>query len=185
MTLLSRHILYLGGKLDDLRLVPRNMLPISELLGRDVSMISLVSGNQITGETSITTRASDQVDKIVCCVPQEWNALTAIRVWISIWNHISLWGYNYSSPVCLTAYAGPHLRNTKVRVTGPLWGEFTGDLWILPAQRSSDAEKASIWLRHHVLGLFQQIKMSNTIVSIALSRYPVFFAGSVLWSEFQ
>ena len=31
--------------------------------------------------------------------------------------------------VCLTALANPHQRN-KVRITGPFWGEFTGDRWI-------------------------------------------------------
>ena len=29
------------------------------------------------------------------------------------------------STVCLTAYVDPHQRNIKVRITGPLWGEFT------------------------------------------------------------
>ena len=40
----------------------------------------------------------------------------------------------------------PHQRNIEVRITGPLWGEFTGEF---PAQRTSNAEKASIWWRHH------------------------------------
>ena len=31
---------------------------------------------------------------------------------------------------CLTPDADPHPRNTKVRITEPLWGEFTGDQWI-------------------------------------------------------
>ena len=36
----------------------------------------------------------------------------------------------------------------KLRVTGPLWAKFTGDRW-LPRPRTSNAEKASIWWRHH------------------------------------
>ena len=35
-------------------------------------------------------------------------------------------------------HAGPHQRNIKVCITGPLWGEFT-----------SNAEKASMWWRHN------------------------------------
>ena len=37
---------------------------------------------------------------------------------------------------------------SKLRVTGLLWGEFTGDRWI-PAEKASDAENVSIWWRHH------------------------------------
>ena len=43
---------------------------------------------------------------------------------------------------------GPHRRIIKVCITGPLWGEFTHDRWI-PAQMARNAEKASIWCRHH------------------------------------
>ena len=42
--------------------------------------------------------------------------------------------------------ADPHQRNIKVRITGPLYGELTGEF---PAQRDSNLEKASIWWRHH------------------------------------
>ena len=46
--------------------------------------------------------------------------------------HIVAWGYlnyimNGHSTVCLAAYVDPHQRNIKLRITGPLWGEFTGD----------------------------------------------------------
>ena len=41
------------------------------------------------------------------------------------------------STVCLTTYIVPHQRNIKVRVTGPFWGEFTGEF---PAQRVSDVK---------------------------------------------
>ena len=34
------------------------------------------------------------------------------------------------STVCLTVYADPHQRNNKVRITGPLWKEFSGERWI-------------------------------------------------------
>ena len=43
------------------------------------------------------------------------------------------------STVCLTAYADPHERNIRARITGHTWGEFTGD-----------AEKASKWWRHYL-----------------------------------
>ena len=39
-------------------------------------------------------------------------------------------------------------KTSKLRVTGLLWGEFSGDRWI-PAQRASNAENVSIWWRHH------------------------------------
>ena len=35
-----------------------------------------------------------------------------------------------------------HIKKIKYRITGPLWGEFTGDRWI-PRKRASKAEKAS------------------------------------------
>ena len=41
--------------------------------------------------------------------------------------------------------------NIKAPRHWPLWGEFTGD----PAQRVSNAENVSIWLRHHVVWLSQ------------------------------
>ena len=51
---------------------------------------------------------------------------------------------------CLfNSYADPHQRNIKIRITAPLWEEFTGD-GDLPAQRASKAENASIWWRYHV-----------------------------------
>ena len=36
----------------------------------------------------------------------------------------------------------------------PLWGEFTGDRWIL-RKMASNAENVSIWWRHHALLLIQ------------------------------
>ena len=39
-------------------------------------------------------------------------------------------------------------RRSKLRVTGPLGGEFTGDRWII-AQRASNVENSSIWWRLH------------------------------------
>ena len=38
---------------------------------------------------------------------------------------------------------------SKLRVTGPLWGEFTGHRWI-PSQRASNAENVFSWWRHYV-----------------------------------
>ena len=56
---------------------------------------------------------------------------------------------NHPSFDCfLTAYAEPHQRDLKVRITGPLWEEFIDDRWI-PHTKASNAEKASIWWRHH------------------------------------
>ena len=47
--------------------------------------------------------------------------------------------------------------NIKAPRHWPLWGEFTGDWWIPPPpppppQRASNAEKVSIWWRHHAFG---------------------------------
>ena len=39
------------------------------------------------------------------------------------------------------SYADPHQRNIKVRITGPLWVEFTGDRWIIRTQWTSNSEK--------------------------------------------
>ena len=52
------------------------------------------------------------------------------------------------SNVCLTAYADPHQKNIKVRITGTFWGNspVTGEF---PAKRASNAEKAYMGLRHH------------------------------------
>ena len=63
------------------------------------------------------------------------------------------------SVVSLSAYADPHQRNIKVRIIGPLWGEFTGDF---PTQKPSNAEKASIWWRHNV---------TTNMVAADLARY--------------
>ena len=52
------------------------------------------------------------------------------------------------STVCLRSCADPHQWSIKVRITGPLRGEFTGD-GEFPVQRVSNAEKASIWWQHH------------------------------------
>ena len=58
------------------------------------------------------------------------------------WRHMNVMQSQITghSTVCLTAYADPHQRSTKVRITDPLWREFTGHRWI-PTQRGSDAEK--------------------------------------------
>ena len=62
------------------------------------------------------------------------------------WPHVNImWSQmNGRSTVCLTTYADPHQRKIKVHVAGPLIGEF-------PAQMVSNAEKSSIWCRHHIL----------------------------------
>ena len=38
--------------------------------------------------------------------------------------------WNHQSYDCLIVYAGPHQRNIKVCITGPLWGKFSVDRWI-------------------------------------------------------
>ena len=67
------------------------------------------------------------------------------------------------STVCLA-----HQRTIKVRITGPLWGEFTGDRWNFP-QKASNAEKASIWWRHHV----------NRIMIQTLSRSYLMYSSKL------
>ena len=54
-------------------------------------------------------------------------------------------------------------KTSKLRVTGPLWGEFTGDWWI-PVQGASNAENVSIWWRHHVVDHGMWSKRLNTAI---------------------
>ena len=75
-------------------------------------------------------------------------------------NHRSL------STVCLTAYAGPHQRNIYVLITGPLWGELTGEF---PAQRVSNAEKDSIWWRHCDRSLYLAIHFLYVIYCFSVN----------------
>ena len=56
-----------------------------------------------------------------------------------------------------TAHAGPHQRNIKVCITGPLWGEFTGDRWI---QRTSNAEKSYLMTSSWSVEQFSTMKES-------------------------
>ena len=63
------------------------------------------------------------------------------------WRHMNVMSSKITgySTVCLKVDASPHQRNIKVHITGPKWGELTGDWWKILAQRASDPEKASIW----------------------------------------
>ena len=52
-----------------------------------------------------------------------------------------------------TVYSGQIKENIKAPLNWPLWGEFTGDRWIVsvefPTRKASNAENVSIWWRHH------------------------------------
>ena len=49
--------------------------------------------------------------------------------WICTWTSYSL-KWPAIRLFVLTVYPDPHQRNIKLRSTGPVWGEFTGDRWI-------------------------------------------------------
>ena len=53
-------------------------------------------------------------------------------------------------------------KTSKLRVTGPLCGEFTGPSEF-PTQRASYVENVSIWWRHHLLGDFCNLWICNQI----------------------
>ena len=53
-----------------------------------------------------------------------------------------------ASQIPILTFQAQIKENIKAPLHRPLWGEFTGDLWI-PAQRASNAENVSIWWRHH------------------------------------
>ena len=58
---------------------------------------------------------------------------------------------NHQRPDCLlNGLFRRRSKNTKAHHHWPLWGEFTGDLWI-SITRASNAENISIWWRHHVI----------------------------------
>ena len=79
---------------------------------------------------------------------------------------------------------------SKLRVTVPLWGEFTGDRWF-PAQRNSNAEKVSIWWRHHFaeygfrlglhnLALFSICFHKSAVMSLCFISFPPLHTGIIL-----
>ena len=82
------------------------------------------------------------------------------------------------SSVCLTAYADPHERNTKM----PVAGEF-------PAQRASTAEKASMQWHHHVMFRSRQylesIRTEEIGGKIKTYKESTPVTGSKEWYEFN
>ena len=80
--------------------------------------------------------------------------------------------------VYLATNAGPHQRNSKVRISGSCEGNspVTGD----PAQRASNVEKTSIWWRHHT------VYWDLNKVSVIPSMMMLFINTSLcvrLWSQ--
>ena len=70
--------------------------------------------------------------------------------WTLRWRHMNVMEFQITdhSTVCLIANTDPHQRNINVRITGPLWGKFTGDLWIHrkgPVTRKSFHLMTSSW----------------------------------------
>ena len=67
------------------------------------------------------------------------------------WTSCSLKIIGHSN-VCFTAYSDQHQRNIKVRITGPLCGEFTGDRWpVNSPHKRPVTRKTFIWWRHHAV----------------------------------
>ena len=74
---------------------------------------------------------------------------------------------NHRGPsiICLPAYADSHQRNSKPALhalwegNSPMTSEF-------PAQRASNAEKASIWWRHHVTLLMRRLDDSGNKINM-------------------
>ena len=71
------------------------------------------------------------VNSLMLCL--RWRIGSTLR-----WRHMNAMWFQITgnSTVSLTAYAVPHQRNIKVRITGPLWREFTGGRWIPPHKMS-------------------------------------------------
>ena len=69
---------------------------------------------------------------------------------------------NDYSTVYSTAYVGPRQRNSKVRITGPLWGEFPGDWWIIRKKEPGMRKNTFIWWRHHVEGMYKIVLYQST-----------------------
>ena len=94
------------------------------------------------------------------------NASVVMVIWMPLYHYddITWMSCSVKSPVIRltvgsTAYADPHQRNIKVCITGPLYGEFTGDRSI-PEQRASNGEKASIWWHYHIKVMHGQFETS-------------------------
>ena len=72
-------------------------------------------------------------------------------------------------------------KNIKVPGHWPLWGEFSGDRWIVPLKGPVTWKMFPIWWRHHVVWL---IVIRRTYVTMVLSHsiaFTLFFPNRTTW----
>ena len=74
--------------------------------------------------------------------------------------------------------------NTKARVSGPLWGESTGDRWI-PSQRASNAKKVSIEWRHYGTRWSKLLVRSTTFIQDTIRKWVQHMKALVMLWQFD